>query len=137
MIQILEKQFKQAVVIHGVFSPCSYNENLFVDGGIAENIPWRETKNAGADKVLSIVFKDKVKKKSCKNILEVISKSITVICNELAKYEWDGSDYLLEIKTQNVGLLEKKRLDELYYEGYIQAKEFIKKLNNSNKKAIF
>ena len=131
MIQKLEKQFKQAVVIHGVFSPCSYNENLFVDGGIAENIPWRETKNAGADKVISIVFKDKVKKSCCKNILEVISKSITVICKELAKYEWNGSDYLLEIKTENVGLLEKKKMDELYYEGYIQAKKFIKE-NNLN-----
>lgn len=126
-------QFRQVAVIHGVFSPCCYNENLFVDGGIAENIPWRETKNAGADKVLSIVFKDKVKKKSCKNVLEVISKSITVICNELAKYEWDGADYLLEIKTQNVGLLEKKRIDELYYEGYIQAKKFIKRLEINNK----
>ena len=43
----------------GVFSPCNYNGKLLVDGGIAENIPWRETKNAGADKVISIVFKDK------------------------------------------------------------------------------
>ena len=72
-----------------------------------------------------------MKKSCCKNILEVISKSITVICKELAKYEWDGSDYLLEIKTEDVSLLEKRKMDKLYYEGYIQAKEFIKenKLN--------
>lgn len=128
-------QFKQVVVFHGVFSPCKINDDLLVDGGIAENIPWKETKNAGADKVISIIFKDKIKNKSCKNILEVISKSITVISKELAKYEWDGSDYLLEIKTQNVGLLEKKKMDKLYYEGYFQAKSFIKenKLNNTNK----
>ena len=40
----------------GIFSPCRIGNNLLVDGGIAENLPWRETKRAGADKVLSIVF---------------------------------------------------------------------------------
>ena len=104
--------FKLAAVILGIFSPVNFENELLVDGGIAENIPWRETKNAGADKVVSIVFKDKIKKSCCRNIIEVASKSITVICKELAKYEWDGSDYLLEIKTSNVGLLEKKKMQE-------------------------
>lgn len=110
----------------GVFSPCKYKQDLLVDGGIAENIPWRETKRAGADKVLSIVFTDKVPKKCCDNIFEVINKSFSILCKELAEYEWDGSDYLLKIKEPKVGLLEKKKIDELYHEGYIQTKQKIR-----------
>ncbi len=112
----------------GVFSPCNYNGKLLVDGGIAENIPWRETKNAGADKVISIVFKDKYQKNVCKNIIQIANHSISVICKELAKYEWDGSDYLLTIETEGVGLLEKKKMQELYYEGYRQTKEYLKNI---------
>ena len=109
----------------GVFSPCKFNNDLLVDGGIAENIPWRETKRAGADKVLSIVFTDKTPKKCCDNIFEVINKSFSILCKELAEYEWDGADYLLKIKEPKVGLLEKKKMNELYQEGYIQTKQKI------------
>jgi len=82
-------------------------------------------KRAGADKVLSIVFTDKTPKKCCDNIFEVINKSFSILCKELAEYEWDGADYLLKIKEPKVGLLEKKKMNELYQEGYIQTKQKI------------
>lgn len=110
----------------GVFSPCKFNDQLLVDGGIAENLPWRETKKLGADKVLSIVFTDKNKKKCCRNLFEIVSKSFSILCKELSSYEWDGTDYLLKIQTNNIGLLDKKHMNELYEEGYIQTKKKIK-----------
>ena len=86
----------------GIFSPCPFNNKLFVDGGITENLPWKETKKAGANKVLSIVFEDKEPKKCCNNIFEIINKSFSLLCKELARYELDGTDYLLNIKTNRV-----------------------------------
>ncbi len=112
----------------GVFCPCEYKNTLLVDGGLAENLPWRETKRIGADKVLSIVFVDRTQKKCCDNIIQVLDKSFGILCHELARYEWDGTDYLLEIETQNVGLLDFRRVDELYEQGYVQTKESLKKL---------
>ncbi len=109
----------------GIFSPCRFGENLLVDGGIAENLPWRETKKAGADKVLSIVFVDK-DKKGCENIYEVLDKSFSILCSELANYEWDGADYLLKLYMPKVGLLAKGKQDELYNQGYLQTKRKIK-----------
>ena len=96
----------------GIFSPCKYEDVLLVDGGIAENLPWRETKRAGADKVLSIVFTEETNKKCCKNIYEVVNKSFSILCHELYKYEWDGTDYLLKIKEPSVGLLDTKQIDK-------------------------
>lgn len=113
----------------GVFSPCRYENKLLIDGGIAENLPWKETKRAGADKVISIVFVDEKQKKCCKNILEIINKSFSILCKELAKYEWDGTDYLLKIKTSNTSLLKCKNMRELFDEGYNQTKNEILKIN--------
>lgn len=111
----------------GVFSPCSKIHNcLLIDGGIEENIPWREAKRVGADKVLSIVFSNTHSQKCCNSIIEILTKSFNILCHELSRYEWDGSDYLLEIKHNNSGLLNKKDSNKLYYEGYIQTKKFIK-----------
>lgn len=109
----------------GIFSPCPFNNKLFVDGGITENLPWKETKKAGANKVLSIVFEDKEPKKCCNNIFEIINKSFSLLCKELERYELDGTDYLLKIKTNRVGLLEKSKMQELYEEGYLQTKKML------------
>ena len=112
----------------GVFSPCKYGEELLVDGGIAENLPWRETKRAGAEKVLSIVFTDKKPKSCCKNLFEVVSKSFSILNHELNKYEWDGTECLLKIKTNNIGLLDRSKMSELYKEGYFQTKYSISEI---------
>ena len=114
----------------GIFSPCNYNDKLFIDGGIAENLPWRETKKAGADKVVSVVFTDKVPQKCCKNIYEIVNKSFSILCHELYKYEWNGTDYLLNIKQPRVGLLNVNKMNELYEEGYNQTKEKIQEIKN-------
>ena len=111
----------------GIFSPCSKIHNLLlIDGGIEENIPWREVKRVGADKVLSIVFTNTQAQKCCSSIIEILTKSFNILCHELSRYEWDGSDYLLEIKHNNSGLLNKKDSKTLYYEGYNQTKKFIR-----------
>jgi len=112
----------------GIFSPCRIGNNLLVDGGIAENLPWRENKRAGAEKVLSIVFEDKKPKSCCKNLFEVVGKSYSILNHELNKYEWDGTDYLLKIKTDNIGLLDKSKMSQLYKEGYFQTKNSISEI---------
>ena len=47
-----------------VFAPCKINEKQLVDGGLRENVPWKLTKEKGADKVLSIIFDEEKNKKN-------------------------------------------------------------------------
>lgn len=110
----------------GVFSPFNYNGELLVDGGISENIPWSELKRVGADKVLSITFKNVEGKKCCKNLFEVLDKSFSVMQHELSRHEINGTDYLIEIEHRNIGFLDNRCLKELYEEGYRQTKEKLK-----------
>ena len=111
-----------------VFSPCKFNSSKLIDGGIRENTPWRELKEIGTEKVISVVFKEDFDKKCCLNIVEVAGRSINLICNELSNYEWDGTDYLMEIKSKKIGLLDMDKIEELYNLGYTQAKECLRNL---------
>ena len=107
----------------GIFCPCEYKNTLLVDGGVSENLPWRETKRIGADKVLSIVFVNDKEKKCCDNIVQILDKSFEILCHDLVHYEWQGTDCLLEIHHDNVGLLDWRKVDELYNQGYEQTKQ--------------
>lgn len=106
-----------------VFSPCKFNDTSLIDGGIRENTPWRELKEIGTDKVISVVFKEKFDKTCCMNIVDVASRSIGLLSNELSNYEWEGTEYLLEIHTKKIGLLDMDKIDELYEIGYKTAKK--------------
>ena len=110
----------------GVFSPCKFEDKELIDGGIRENLPWKETKRNGADIVFCVKFENEKKEKCRKNIIDNISKSIHILCHELSNYEIEGIDYLLTLKTKNISLLDYSKIDELYELGYVQAKKYLK-----------
>ena len=112
----------------GVFSPCEIQNDYMVDGGIRENVPWKELKECGAQKVISIVFQNEIKEKNKINMFDVVSSSMELLCRELSNYELNGADYLLKIKTKNISLLDKTKLDYLYNLGYIETKGKIREI---------
>ena len=111
-----------------VFSPCPYKDINLIDGGIRENVPWKELKFLGAEKVLNIVFEDEVNEVCNKNLVEIAGRSIGLLCRELSNYELDGADFTLKITSNKIGLLDMKKIDELYELGYRQTKENIKRI---------
>lgn len=106
----------------GVFEPMPFENNYLIDGGIRENVPWKELKENGADKVISVVFQNEIEEKQKINIIDSISNSIEILCHELSNYELEGADYLLKIKTKDISLLDKSKIKYLYKLGYIEAK---------------
>lgn len=110
-----------------VFSPTEYNNSKLIDGGIRENVPWREVKLLGADKVISVIFENEVDKTCCKNLIDVTFRSYDLMCQELSKYELNGSDYFIKVKSEKVSLLDMSKIDEFYNLGYMRTKEFLKK----------
>ena len=112
----------------GIFCPYQMNNDLLIDGGVRENIPWKQVKNMGIDKVLCITFEEKEKEKKDKNIIDIISRSLNLIGRELNNYELIGADYLLKINTKNVSLLDYSKINYLYNEGYYQMKKYLNKI---------
>lgn len=113
-----------------IFSPCKYKNTKLIDGGIRENIPWKGLKEIGADKVISIVFEKELSGNNFMNIVEVVGDSLDILSHELLNYEIIGTDYLLKIKTKNISLLDKTKIDELFNFGYKITKSKIKEIKN-------
>ena len=110
-----------------LFSPCDYENTKLLDGGIRENVPWKETKAIGAEKVLSFVFENEIDEKCCSNLIDVADRSIQLLCRELSNYELNGVDYMVKLKSEKVSLLDMSKIDELYQIGY---KQTIKNIDN-------
>lgn len=112
-----------------IFSPCDYKNCKLVDGGIRENVPWREVKFLGADKVISVVFENEVDNSCFKNLIDVTARSYELMCKELSKYELRGEECLIKIKSEKVSLLDMSKIDEFYEKGYNETKNFLNKNN--------
>ena len=52
---------------------------------------------------------------------------------ELSKYELDGMDYSIKIKSRKVSLLDMSKIDEFYEIGYEETRKF---LNENNLKLL-
>lgn len=118
----------------GVFCPVDIYNKKMVDGGIRENTPWKELKEIGAEKIISIVFEEHKKTKKKLNILDCITGSMGIMIHELYNYEVEGIEYLLKIKTEDTSLLEIEKTEELYNIGYKTAKKEINKIKEYLKK---
>ena len=58
--------------------------------------------------------------------VDVVNRSMDIMCHELSNYELEGAEYLIRIKTKKIGLLDMTKIDELYELGYKIAKEKLK-----------
>ena len=112
----------------GVFCPVNLKNKKLIDGGVRENTPWKELKELGADKIISIVFEKEEKIKKDVNMIDCIIKAMEIQSHELYNYEVDGLEYILKIKTDLTSLLEIEKIDELYKEGYKQTKRNMGKI---------
>ena len=118
----------------GIFCPTNVLEKKLIDGGVRQNTPWKELKEIGAEKIISVAFSEDKKEKKKVNILDCITGSMGIMMHELYNYEIKGIDYLLNIKTEDIGLLETQKIEELYNMGYKTTKREIQKIKEYLKK---
>ncbi len=84
----IEKAVKSSCAYPGVFEPEIIQNNIYIDGGIRENVPWKELKKLDIDRLVCVVFEEEMKKpKYNYNIIDVVSRSIDILSHELAIYE--------------------------------------------------
>lgn len=112
----------------GVFCPVNYKNKKMIDGGVRENTPWKELKEIGADKIISVIFQKEKEVKKNVNMIDCIIDSMGILMHELHNYEVEGIDYILEIKTEDISLLDIEEIDKLYRQGYQQTKRQMKSI---------
>lgn len=100
-----------------VFAPCNVEKHAFMDGGVLNNVPVIEVKKQGADKVLAVKFDaDSIDENS--NLMDIAMKTIDIMGSKIAEDNLEASDYVLDVYTDKVGLLDVEKLDKCYEYGY-------------------
>lgn len=122
----IEKAIRASCSYPVVISACNYKGRQLIDGGIRENLPWKELKQIGADEILGICFEtNNVEENCCDNMIEIAVRSIELVCHELSNYEKKGIEKLVKIQTEKISLLDTSKIEELYNIGYSTMKKQI------------
>lgn len=112
-----------------VFSPCNMKTHAFMDGGALDNIPVNEVKKQGADKVIAVKFDaDPITEES--NIMDIVMKTIDIMGSKISEESLEMSDFVLNVYTDKVGLLDVEKLDSCYKYGYECVMQNIDEIKN-------
>lgn len=113
-----------------VFNLCTIQKHAFIDGGALDNVPVEEVRKQGADKVLAVKFEeDKIDEKS--NIMDIVMKTIDIMGSKIIENNLEKSDYILNINTGKIGLLDVKGMEKCFLTGYEVANNKIKEIKEA------
>jgi NTE family protein len=113
----------------GVFKPKYLDGKHLVDGGVRMNCPIEILKQMGASKVIAVCFDDsKNSKLGDMNIVSVAIKTFNIMGHEVNKEQLDLADYKINIKIDNVSLMDFSKLNYLANIGYKTTKDNIDKI---------
>jgi len=106
----------------GIFNPKEYNKYILVDGGLRDCVPVEPLKQYG-NNMLTVSFNNN-NKQNISNIIDVILQSFDIMSHDLKYESIKQAEYNLEIDLLNVKLLDYKKTEYIYEQGYTQAKTF-------------
>lgn len=113
------KAVRASSTFPGMYAPFEHEKYQFVDGGIFSNLPVKETKELGIDKVLALRFKLKSPRKQ-KTIYNITMQSLDLMTENLIRESVNASTSVLEIDLREVKPFNIKKLEFCYKEGYLQ-----------------
>lgn len=98
-----------------------------MDGGILDNVPAKEVRKLGADKVIAVKFALNKKAKT-KGLARVATKAIDIMFDKRSSDEVSTADYVIDIDLRNISMFDTKKINECYRLGYEQTKMQIDKI---------
>lgn len=123
----ISKAVRASSTFPGMYAPFEYKNYQFVDGGIFDNLPVKETKKLGADKVIAVKFKNNIPKKQ-KTMYNIAMHSLDLMTENIIKESAKQADYVIEIELRDIKPFNIGKIDFCYNEGYMQTMDKIGKL---------
>lgn len=110
-----------------VFEPCPYKSHAFMDGGALNNVPVRELKQLGADKIIAVKFDAKTIDEES-NVMDILMKTMDIMGNKISEEALKQSDYVINAYTDKCGLLDIEKLDDCFEYGYQETTKKIEEI---------
>ncbi len=110
-----------------IYAPCKTDNKQFLDGGILNNVPTKEVRQLGADKVISVTFPP-AEKYMGNSIYSILLRTLDIMTNEIANENLKTGDYTINIQTGKTRLLAIDKIDYCEKIGYEETIKHIKEI---------
>ena len=115
----LSDALRSTISIPGVFAPVRRGDQIFVDGGLVDNLPTDVVRQMGADVVIAVHLQ--VSKTSAKEIVSafsVLGRSVELVIAETELRGMAGADLIVRADVADFSTSDYAKSDELIQKGY-------------------
>ena len=109
------------------FSPKKIGNHLLIDGGTRVNSPVTILKDIREknEKILVAYFEKIDNNRAPSNIIDTALKSFDIMGHEINEWQIKQADYMLDIESSNVSLLDISKIDYMVTLGYRTTKKYL------------
>ncbi len=109
------------------FSPKRIGNHLLIDGGTRVNSPVTILKDIREhnEKILVVYFEKIDNNREPHNIIDTALKSFDIMGHEINEWQIKQADYMLDIESRNISLLDVSKIDYMVTLGYRTMKSYL------------
>jgi len=115
--------------VPGVYAPVEFEGYQLVDGGVFNNLPVNEAKKMGAEKIISVKFDIKYKRKY-NTLYNIVMQSLDLMTENLIQEGIRESDVLINLDLKDIKSFNLSKMEFCYEQGY---KQTLQKISNIKK----
>ncbi len=120
----LSEAMRATMSIPGVFAPVRRSNQIFVDGGLVDNLPTDVVRNMGADIVIAVHLQiSPASAKDIQSAFSVLGRSVELVIAETEIRGMEGADLIVKADVQKYTTMDYEKSDELVKIGYESAEQ--------------
>jgi len=120
----LSDAMRATMSIPGVFAPVRRDNQIFVDGGMVDNLPTDVVRKMGADVVIGVHLQiSPATAKEIQSAFGILGRSVALIIAETEIRGMEGADLMVKADVQKYSTLDYAKSNELMAIGYSAAQE--------------
>ncbi|MBN2318957.1 MAG: patatin-like phospholipase family protein [Acidobacteria bacterium] len=118
----LQEALRATMSIPGVFSPVRQNEQIYIDGGVLNNLPVGLAKDFGTDAVIAVNLNvGPFDTEEADSLLGVIGRSVDVVIDDNVVRSMDMADLVVPVDVHGYSTLDFEYSGEIIRRGYESA----------------
>jgi NTE family protein len=127
----LSDALRSTISIPGLFAPVRRGDQVFVDGGLVDNLPTDVVKQMGADVIIAVHLQiSKASAKEIQSAFSVLGRSVELVIAETELRGMEGADLIVRANVEEFTSMDYQKSDQIIKIGYEAAEakaEILKK----------
>lgn len=120
----LSEAMRATVSIPGVFAPVRRNNQIFVDGGLVDNLPTDVVRKMGEDVVIGIHLQiAPASAKEIQSAFSILGRSVELVIADTEIRGMAGADLLVKVDVEKFSTMDYEKTDQFIAAGYRAAQE--------------